>query len=125
MLPYCIQTHYFILLMILPITFRFKNWYQQILKWIFIVTNSVALAVNTADFVYYRFTLRRTTVSVFSQFKNEQNGAALFFQFVWDYWYMVLFWMGLVAMLIIGYKKIKYVGPQLENRWSFYIRALP
>ncbi len=113
----------FILLMILPITFRFKNWYQQILKWIFIVTNSVALAVNTADFVYYRFTLRRTTVSVFSQFKNEQNGAALFFQFVWDYWYMVLFWMGLVAMLIIGYKKIKYVGPQLENRWSFYISS--
>lgn len=114
----------FILLMILPITFRFKNWYQQILKWLFIITNSVALAVNTADFVYYRFTLRRTTVSVFSQFKNEQNGAALFFQFVWDYWYMVLFWMVLVALVIVGYRKIKFDGPQLKNRWSFYISGL-
>jgi membrane protein YdbS with pleckstrin-like domain len=114
----------FILLMILPITFRFKNWYQQILKWLFIITNSVALAVNTADFVYYRFTLRRTTVSVFSQFENEQNGAALFFQFVWDYWYMVLFWMVLVALVIVGYRKIKFDGPQLKNRWSFYISGL-
>jgi len=114
----------FILLIILPLTFRFKNWYQQILKWIFIITNSFALAINTADFVYYRFTLRRTTVSVFSQFENEQNGTALFFQFVWDYWYMVLFWIALIALLILGYQKVKFDGPQLKNQWSFYISGL-
>ncbi len=114
----------FILLLILPFAFRFTTWYKQILTWTFIIVNSVALAVNTADFVYYRFTLRRTTVSVFNQFENEQNGAALFLQFILDYWYLVLFWMALVTLLVMGYRKIKFEGPQIKNRWSFYLSGL-
>jgi hypothetical protein len=114
----------FILLMIIPTPFRFANWYKQILKWLFILVNAIALAVNTADFAYYRFTLRRTTVSVFSQFENEQNGAALFFQFVLDYWYLVLFWGVLVALLTYGYSKIRFDGPQVKNQLVFYISGL-
>jgi phosphoglycerol transferase MdoB-like AlkP superfamily enzyme len=114
----------FILLLILPIPFRFTHWYKQILKWVFLIINAIALAINTADFAYYRFTLRRTTVSVFSQFENEQNGPALFFQFVLDYWYLVLFWGVLVALLTYGYSKIKFDGPQIKNHWVFYFSGL-
>src|SRR5688572_31226127 len=62
----------FILLMILPFNFRFNFYYRQILKYLFLVINSLALATNVADFIYYRFTLRRTTADVFQQFENEQ-----------------------------------------------------
>ena len=75
----------FILLMIIPLSFRFKAWYKKLVFWIFILVNSIAFAINTADFIYYRFTLRRTTVSVFSQFKNEENLGKLAFRFAWDY----------------------------------------
>ena len=61
----------FILLMIVPVAIRFRVWYQKLLYWIFIVVNAIAFAINTADFIYYRFTLRRTTVSVIDQFKND------------------------------------------------------
>ncbi len=34
----------FILLLILPIPFRFTHWYKQILKWVFLIINAIALA---------------------------------------------------------------------------------
>lgn len=114
----------FILLLILPIPFKFKDWYQRMLKWIFLVTNAFAFAVNTADFIYYRFTLRRTTLSVLNQFENEQNLGGLLFQFLADYWYALFFWLAILVLLIVGFKKIKIQGPQLKNRWLFYGSSL-
>jgi phosphoglycerol transferase MdoB-like AlkP superfamily enzyme len=109
-----------LLLMILPFKVRFANWYKITIKWLFIVVNALALATNIADSVYYQFTLRRTTVSVFSQFGNEQNGFALFFRFMIDYWYALLTWIVLVTGLYFGQKKIKWEGPQLQGNLAFY-----
>lgn len=110
----------FILLMIVPLTIRFKPAYQKILFWLFVVVNSIAFAINTADFIYYRFTLRRTTVSVFSQFKNEDNLGRLSARFLWDYWYAVVFWIFTVAVLYFLFKRIKFSGPQVSNKIGFY-----
>ncbi|MEQ8425260.1 MAG: hypothetical protein RIA63_11160, partial [Cyclobacteriaceae bacterium] len=60
----------FILLTIIPFKFRFRPTYQKVLSYLFLVTNGIGLAMNTADNVYYKFTLRRTTVTLFSQFEN-------------------------------------------------------
>jgi phosphoglycerol transferase MdoB-like AlkP superfamily enzyme len=114
----------FILLLILPTALRFKKWYQQIVKWTFIIVNSIALAANTADIIYYRFTLRRTTMSVFAQFEHEKNKGLLFMQFLWDYWYVVLFWLILVVLLVQVYKRIRMEGPQIKNTWIFHLSAL-
>src|SRR6478736_684452 len=110
----------FILLMILPLTVRFKSGYQTLLRWIYIVVNSIAYAINTADFIYYRFTLRRTTVSVIGQFKNEENLGRLTFQFLFDYWYAVIFWVLIVAILVFVSRKIKFSGPQQNSSLVFY-----
>src|SRR6478736_46972 len=110
----------FILLSILPFEFRFRKIYRTTLKYIFFITNGIALAANVADFIYYRFTLRRTTISVMKQFENENNLFALFFRFLVDYWYAVLFWIVLMVILIKVYNRIKVEGPQLKNRIVFY-----
>lgn len=114
----------FILLMILPLTIRHHLRYQQFVKWIFIISNSIALAINTADFIYYRFTLRRTTLSVVNQFENEQNLAGLASQFLIDYWYAVVFWGVLVFLLVFGFSKIRVLAPQVKNRLAYHIAAL-
>ncbi|HEY5826087.1 MAG TPA: LTA synthase family protein, partial [Cyclobacteriaceae bacterium] len=111
----------FILLSILPFEFRFNKLYGSVLKYIFFITNGIALATNVADFVYYRFTLRRTTISVMKQFKNENNIGALLFQFLVDYWYALLFWVLLMIILIKVYNRIKVEGPQLKNKIVFYV----
>jgi phosphoglycerol transferase MdoB-like AlkP superfamily enzyme len=110
----------FILLMILPLTWRFKPLYQKIVFWVFVVVNSIAFAINTADFIYYRFTLRRTTVSVFSQFKNEENLGRLSLRFLWDYWYALVFWILVVTILYFFFRKIKFSGPQVKHKAAYY-----
>jgi phosphoglycerol transferase MdoB-like AlkP superfamily enzyme len=109
-----------ILLMILPVDFRFTAWYQRIVKSLFIFLNSIALATNVADFIYYRFTLRRTTADIFRQFENEQNLAGLGIRFLYDYWYAVIFWIALVWLLLWLDRRIRIAGPQMKNRIAYY-----
>ncbi len=113
-----------ILMMIIPFNFRFNYHYQQVLKYIFLIINSLALATNVADFIYYRFTLRRTTADVFRQFENEQHMGTLWFQFLIDYWYALLFWIVLVVVMIFLYNRIKFNGPQLRNKISYYLTGI-
>jgi phosphoglycerol transferase MdoB-like AlkP superfamily enzyme len=113
-----------VVLMILPLKIRFKPWYQTMIKWLFVVINSAALATNIADSMYYQFTLRRTTLSVLSQFQNEQNGFSLLFRFLLDYWYALLTWIALVAILWVAQKRIKWEGPQIKRDIVFYAAGL-
>ena len=114
----------FILMMILPFKFRFESRYQLIAKWIFFITNGIALAANVCDFIYFRFTLRRTTADVFQQFENETNMGSLFIRFLFDYWYALLFWVLLLALMIIAYRRVKVIGPMLVRKGSFYISGI-
>lgn len=114
----------FVLLLILPFKFRFNTGYLTVAKWIFLITNSIALAANVCDFIYFQFTLRRTTADVFRQFRNEKNMGGLFFQFLIDYWYALVFWIFLVAVMAFLYRRIKIVGPMLRHNAMFYSAGL-
>ena len=110
----------YILLMIIPFDFRFRYGYQEVLRYVYFITNGLALAANVVDFIYYKFTLRRTSADVFRQFENEKNIGGLFFQFLIDYWYAVLFWILLVALMVRIYNRIKIWGPQMKSRTMYY-----
>ncbi len=110
----------YILLTIIPFDFRFRFSYQEVLKYIFFILNGCALATNVADFIYYKFTLRRTSADVFRQFQNESNISRLLAQFLLDYWYAVIFWIFLVVIMVKLYNLIKIWGPQMQNRTMYY-----
>ncbi|MEP6683738.1 MAG: sulfatase-like hydrolase/transferase [Parafilimonas sp.] len=114
----------FIILIIIPHPWRFNPSFKKILKWVFIIVNSVAIATNVIDFIYYRVTLARTTLSIFSQFQNEQNIGTLFFHFFITYWYLVLLFIVLIWCLKKLYEKIDYEGPQIKNLWLRYITGI-
>ncbi len=101
---------YFILFM-LPFTFRYNKFYQAVLKYLFIITNSIALAANAVDFIYFQFTMRRTTASVFSEFKHETNFGSLIPKFIVDYWYVFIIWLAMVAILVAFYRKPSHLKP--------------
>lgn len=109
----------FIVLMLVPFRFRYKPLYRRILMYVFVFCNSIALAANLSDIIYYRFTLRRTTWSVFSEFANENMGA-LGASFLVDYWYIVLIWLALIFLMVFLYKKIKITFPTRINSWIYY-----
>ncbi|MBT1704473.1 sulfatase-like hydrolase/transferase [Fulvivirgaceae bacterium PWU20] len=114
----------FIVLMVLPFKFRFNYGYQEFLKYTFFITNGFALALNVSDFIYYKFTLRRTTADVVKQFENEQNLEGLFFQFLVDYWYALLFWLLLIVVMVVLYNRVRIWGPQTKNSIVFYISSV-
>lgn len=114
----------FILMMLIPFRFRFYNQYQNVAKWIFFITNGVALAMNVSDFVYFKFTGRRTTADVLQQFENEKNLGGLFGQFLFDYWYAVVFWIALIVIMVWFYNRIKLRGPLLKNKVVFYVSGV-
>ncbi len=110
----------FILLLIIPNPWRYNKTYKAVANWIFVVVNSIFIATNVIDFIYYKFTLRRTTLSIFSQFKNEQNVGVLFIHFFFTYWYAVLLFVVLVFCLQKMYKWIDYKRTQASN-WKHYL----
>ena len=86
----------YILLMLLP--FR-QAGYQQFCKWLYLIINGIALAMNLADSVYFQYTMRRTTTTVFSEFSNEGNlGSIIGTEFI-HHWYLVLLFVGIMWLL--------------------------
>lgn len=102
----------FILLQLIPFKFRHIRNYQKLLDYLFYTTNAIGLALNCIDLVYYRFTQRRTTVIVFDEFKNEQNYLQLAKHFFLDYYYILLLWVLMVAVMVWLSKKVKVDAPK-------------
>jgi hypothetical protein len=113
-----------LLMMLVPLEVRFRAGYQTTIKWIFFVFNGVALAANVSDFIYFRFTGRRTTADIFQQFEHEQNMGGLASRFLLDYWHATLCWVALMVLMVWLYNKTRVQGPLIRNKWVFYISGL-
>jgi phosphoglycerol transferase MdoB-like AlkP superfamily enzyme len=69
--------------------------------------NAICLVANLADAVYFQYTGRRTTSSVFQEFSNEGNIGDVMGVEVLRHWYLVLLGIVLIAGLIFCYVKPK------------------
>ncbi len=110
----------FIFLNIIPFDFRYKDAYQSVLKYVFFITNGVAIAINGMDFVYYRFVNKRATGDVFQTFDNESNLAKLFFRFLIDYWPATFFTILLWFMMYYLYSKVIAKKPVPSNKIVYH-----
>ena len=105
----------YILMMLFPLHLKETAAYHKICKWLFFVVNALALAINLADSVYFRYTMRRTTTTVFGEFSNEGNlGIIIGMEFL-NHWYLVLLFVIVVALLWFCYAK-----PRLNPRKMFH-----
>ena len=78
----------YLILMIAVGAFTLKG--QRAFKWLYLTINGLALAINLGDAVYFQYTMRRTTTTVFSEFSNEGNlGSIIGTEFI-NHWYLVL-----------------------------------
>ncbi|MEI6048589.1 MAG: LTA synthase family protein [Bacteroidota bacterium] len=110
-----------ILLHILPLEIRYRDIYQTILKYLYFVTNGLALAMNGMDFVYYRFVDKRATADVFKTFEHETNLIKLFFRFLFDYWPATLFSLFMWFLMVYLYIKVKTEKPRPANKIGYYV----
>ena len=109
-----------IILHIIPLNIRYNEVYKKVTKYIFFITNGVAIAMNGMDFVYYRFVYKRATADVFDTFSNESNLGKLFFRFLLDYWPATLFTIFLWFLMVWLYGKVKPVKPIVSNKIVYH-----
>jgi phosphoglycerol transferase MdoB-like AlkP superfamily enzyme len=89
----------YILMLLMPFRLKYDRNYKIWAKWLFLVTNSMALAANFVDVVYFRYVLRRTDFSIFSEFKNESHLWKIIMVGLAQYWYLVLIFAGMIFFL--------------------------
>ena len=94
----------YIVIMLFPLHQKETNIYQQVSKGVFLFINGLALAVNLCDAVYFRFTMRRTTTTIFSEFSNEGNLGGIFLTETLRHWYLVLLFVFIVWLMYRLYR---------------------
>jgi phosphoglycerol transferase MdoB-like AlkP superfamily enzyme len=109
-----------ILLHALPFDFRYNKSYQNVLTYIYCIINSLVLAANGADYVYYRFLNKRATADVFGTFVNEERVAKMGLRYILDYWQVTVFTLFLIGLMIWFYFKVKSTKPE-PKRKSLYL----
>lgn len=103
----------------LPSTIRNHHNYISTAKWAFWVPNILGFIVNCMDIVYVRFTDRRTTCTVFTEFQNDGNLVSIIWQSMWQYWYVTLFGIALLTLLILCTRK-QWLVATPHKTWVYY-----
>lgn len=88
----------FIILSVLPLPIRDKQWYKILLKSIFILTAFFLFLLNIIDVEYFKFTNKRSTVDLFSMLSAGNDFGQQFWVFIKDFWLLLLF---LIVFLFI------------------------
>ncbi len=108
----------YIVLMLLPWHGKETKGYQQLCRWVFVIINALAFAVNLCDAVYFRFTMRRTTTTIFSEFSHENNLGSIFLTETIGHIYLVAIFALLVWAI---YKYYRQTGLRTSDyRWWHY-----
>ena len=108
----------YIVLMLFPIHYKESAFYQKLCRAVFLVINGLALAINLCDAVYFRFTMRRTTTTVFSEFANEENLGGVFLKETVNHLYLLVLF---VVMVWAMYRLYRMTGlKHKELTWWHY-----
>ena len=92
-----------IVLQFLPLKLRHAVGYQRLVKVLFLILNSLGIAVNMADVVYFPFGGRRTTSTIFSEFGSESNLGTIILNSFTGYWLVWLVGVGMIVALVLLY----------------------
>lgn len=114
----------YIVMMLIPFRFRYKTAYQTSTKWIFIIVNAIAIFMNLSDSVYFKFTNRRTTMSFFTEFQNDDNLFSILGQGMLNYWYVTVTGIVLIVGLVVLYVRPSFNLKSPRGTWWYYVRNI-
>lgn len=106
-------------LTLLPLHFKEREQYYKVIRWVLIVCCSIGIVMNLADTVYYQFSGKRTTISVFKEFANETNLGQIIFKEIINSWYITLLGILLIAFLVKTIRRPKTIV--FNHTLSYYI----
>ncbi len=109
-------------LMLLPLPWVETRRWQQTTKVWFLLSNGLALCTNLCDSVYFKYTGRRTTATVWREFKGEDNLTHVIGTEILNHWYLVLLGIGMLILLIWLYRTPRTYHPKGREAIYYYVR---
>lgn len=108
----------YLVLLFLPWHKKETVGFQRLLKWLYFIPNGIAIAANLADSVYFTYTGRRTTATVFGEFANEGNILSILGTEVVNHWYLTLAFIIIIAVM---WKWFQRPMPSIAKpKWRYY-----
>lgn len=111
---YCL----FVVLSLLPLRLRERQWYRRILFGIWIVVGSIIVLMNLADTVYFHFAKKRITVDEL-HFTDNDNTGHILWKAAGENWYLILIAVALVWGMTWLYRRVKTAPIRIKNNWIF------
>ena len=106
-----------VLMVLFPLHLKETPAYHRVCRWVFVVINVLCLAVNLGDAVYFRYSMRRTTTTVFQEFQHENNLGGIFLTEALSHWYFFL------LAILIGWGLWRlYADNQWQTRRGWLLR---
>ena len=109
------------LMMLFPLHYKETRKWQVAAKWVFVVVNSLAIIANLADSVYFRYTGKRTTMSVLQEFENEGNIGSILGAEILNHWYLFLLGMVMIFCLWKLYVMPSSARKERRNYIVYYV----
>lgn len=98
---------------------KVKSVVSKWLNGIFYAFNIIGLGSNVIDFIYYRFILKRTTYNVLDILAGEENMGKLWWRFLFDYWYALLYFIVLIFLFVFLTRILKPRLTPIRNNWLY------
>ena len=113
-----------VLLFLVPVSVSRNSVYGRVVKAVYVVLNSVALLSNLCDTVYVGYTGRRTTMTLFQEFANEDNILTVVGNELLHSWLLVLLMIALVWFMWRLYVSPRQGEASLWRRIAVSLAAL-
>ena len=118
---YLSSVYILIMLFPVPVMWRVNMDFQERQVGVFHIPNIIGIIANCIDIIYIRFTDRRTTCTFFREFQHENDLWRVVGHSLIDYWYVVLFGLGMIALFVTLTRKTNYVTRD-SGPWKYYLR---
>lgn len=108
-----------VVMVLFPLHLKETRAYHRVCRAVFVAVNTLALALNLCDAVYFRYSMRRTTTTIFHEFANESNLGDIFLSEALGHWYLFALAAAVAWALWRAYATV----PQLDRRqvdWRVY-----
>lgn len=105
----------------IPLEFKYNEYYCKVVDILFVITNSLSIALNLIDVIYYRYIDKRMTSELFGFMQHtDDNQGGLVTQFLVDFWFMVLIFIVFLLAIIILTRKTRVKPIEITNRKHWY-----
>lgn len=89
----------YLVLSFIPAPFVFNRIYQKILRILYVTVNFICVCMNLGDTVYFPFSMRRVSMTFFSEFTGDINFGTILLESLAMFWYITL--IGIILLLLL------------------------